>query len=666
MTRTVTLTNPGDLLSVATLTETTTLNGRNFTSIYNGAAKTWTETSAAGRQMVTTTDTVGRPLTQTVTGIAPIQWSYDARGRLAGITQGPVGSQRVMSMAYNAQGYLSQITDPLSRPTTYSYDLAGRVTQETFPDGRQINYVYDANGNLTSLTPPGRPAHQFTYTPLDLTEDYVAPNVGVGTTTNYLYNLDKQLIRVTRPDAQMLNLDYDTSGRLSTMTFPRGTITYSYDAATGNLSGISAPGGVGLNFTYDGALPLSTAWSGLVTGSVANVFDNSFRVVSQNVNGANPIAFGYDNDDLLTSAGSLIIARHAGNGLITGTTLAGVTDALSYNTFAEPQTYTASVSGTQTFREEYTRDALGRITQKIETIGGVMDTYGYTYDTADRLAQVTKNSVIIEQYTYDANGNRSGGTYDHQDRLLSYGANAYTYTANGELLTKTTAGQLTTYDYDLLGNLMSVTLPDGTDIEYIVDGQNRRVGKKVSGTLVQGFLYQDQLNPVAELDGSGNVISRFVYGTSGNVPDYMIKGGTTYRIISDHLGSPRLVVATATGTVVQWMDYDSFGNIINDTNPGFQPFGFAGGLYDQHTKLTRFGARDYDAEVGRWTSKDPILFEGDDTNLYGYTANDPVNWIDPYGEEMAMPGIPVIIPIPSFPVPGLPNTTVPTTPVPCN
>jgi RHS repeat-associated protein len=65
------------------------------------------------------------------------------------------------------------------------------------------------------------------------------------------------------------------------------------------------------------------------------------------------------------------------------------------------------------------------------------------------------------------------------------------------------------------------------------------------------------------------------------------------------------------------MDYDEFGNVINDTNPGFQPFGFAGGLYDQDTKLVRFGARDYDASVGRWTAKDPISFNGGDTNLYG-------------------------------------------------
>jgi len=178
---------------------------------------------------------------------------------------------------------------------------------------------------------------------------------------------------------------------------------------------------------------------------------------------------------------------------------------------------------------------------------------------------------------------------------------------------------------------MQATLSDGTQIAYVVDGRNRRVGTKVNGTLVQGFLYQNGLNPVAELDGSNNIVSRFIYASRANAPDYMVKGGTTYRIIADHLGSPRLVIGTATGAVAQRMDYDEFGNVILDTNPGFQPFGFAGGLYDRDTHLTRFGTRDYDAETGRWTVKDPIRFASGDTNLYGYVVSDPVNGIDPLG-----------------------------------
>jgi RHS repeat-associated protein len=173
-------------------------------------------------------------------------------------------------------------------------------------------------------------------------------------------------------------------------------------------------------------------------------------------------------------------------------------------------------------------------------------------------------------------------------------------------------------------------LPSGTQIEYILDGQNRRIGKKVNGVLNQGFLYRNQLAPVAELDGSGAVVARFVYGTKLNVPDYMVKSSVTYRLLTDHLGSVRLVVDTSTGAITQRLDYDEFGQITLDTTPGFQPFGFAGGLYDQHTKLTRFGARDYDPFTGRWTTKDPIGFEGG-PNLYEYAANSPTTVRDPLG-----------------------------------
>jgi RHS repeat-associated protein len=76
---------------------------------------------------------------------------------------------------------------------------------------------------------------------------------------------------------------------------------------------------------------------------------------------------------------------------------------------------------------------------------------------------------------------------------------------------------------------------------------------------------------------------------------------------------------------------DEFGNVLADSAPGFQPFGFAGGLYDLDTTLVRFGARDYDGTTGRWTAKDPIGFSGHDSNLFGYASAEPVNRIDPAG-----------------------------------
>jgi RHS repeat-associated protein len=148
---------------------------------------------------------------------------------------------------------------------------------------------------------------------------------------------------------------------------------------------------------------------------------------------------------------------------------------------------------------------------------------------------------------------------------------------------------------------------------------------------------------VGEFDSSGAIVSSFHYAAQSHSPDLMIKGSNKYYFVKDHLGSVRLVVNSSTGAIDQRIDYDEFGQVLNDSNPSFQPFGFAGGLYDPDTRLVQFGARSYDPETGRWTSKDPIRFQGGDTNLYLYSNQDPVNFIDTNG-EFAIALVPVFMP----------------------
>jgi len=76
------------------------------------------------------------------------------------------------------------------------------VTTQTRPDGEAILFDYDGVGNVTGVTPPGRPAHAFTLTPVDLLETYDPPPVGAPTPTSYSYNLARQPTQVTRPDGQ--------------------------------------------------------------------------------------------------------------------------------------------------------------------------------------------------------------------------------------------------------------------------------------------------------------------------------------------------------------------------------------------------------------------------------------------------------------------------------
>ena len=145
---------------------------------------------------------------------------------------------------------------------------------------------------------------------------------------------------------------------------------------------------------------------------------------------------------------------------------------------------------------------------------------------------------------------------------------------------------------------------------------------------IRDRLYYGKYLPVAELGDQTNIVSVFVYGSRIGVPDYMVKTGHVYRLVTDHIGSVRLVVDISNGTIAQRLKYDEFGVVLEDTNPGFQPFGFAGGLYDSDTGLLHMGRRVYDPSIKKWLSSDPILFQGGQFNLYAYVASDPINRTD--------------------------------------
>jgi RHS repeat-associated protein len=636
--RTATLADPSDPLSLLTFTETVTVNGRVLTTTYDATTRTLTHSLPSGRRYTALMDDRGRLVQEHFGDLAPTSYTYDAQGRLATATQAEGAGSRVTRSTYGADGFLASITDPIGLTVGFTKDAAGRVIELTRADGRPVRFAYDASGNVRSLTPPERPEHTLDYTAREEIGAYTAPAVGAGTTlTRYAHGADRQPLRTDQPDGQTAEFQYDSAGRLSVIDLVSGDLSYAYDAA-GRLSTLGTPA-VSLAYAYDGGLPTSESWSGAVTGSVTRTYDSDFRLATLGVDGVPPVAIQYDADGLPVQVGDLTLTRAALSGLITATALGTVTDATSHDGFGDPAGYTASQAGSPLFAAQYSRDALRRLTDKSETIGAPTRALAYSYDLTGRLTEVRQDGAPVASYTYDANGNRltrsdaTGtvtATYDAQDRLVQHGATTYAYTPNGELSSRTAGGQTTTYRYDGLGNLTGVTLPDGTQIEYLLDGLGRRVGRKVNGTMVQGLLYNG-LRPIAELDGAGNVTSRFVYAGGGNIPAYLVRGDVTYRVISDHLGSPRLVLDVATGQVAQRLDYDAFGNVTEETlQSGFAPipFGFAGGLHDRDTGLVHFGAREYDPETGRWTTKDPIRFAGGDGNLYAYAGNDPVNNVD--------------------------------------
>jgi RHS repeat-associated protein len=641
--RQATLTDPTNPLTLETLVDYSTISGHTSTATFDAATRTQTVRSPEGRTYTIILDAHEHVVQEQIAGLAPIAFTYDAQGRVMTRTQG----SRVWTFTYGTDGFLASTTDPLLRTTFFDRDTVGRITTVHEPGFRDTSFSYDGNSNRTVVTPPGRTAHTFAYDEVNEETRYQPPTDGLTQSgTVQTFNLDRNITNVALPDGRALQVAYDPAGRVSSVTQSEGTTTYAYDPITGAVSSITSADGVTTSYVRDGALTTRTTLSGPIASRLDWTYDQSFRVASVAVQGTPAIAYVYDRDDLAVQVGDLAISYRPDNRLPSATTLGIVSDERTYDPFGAVAAYVATAGSSTLFAETFSYDSGGRIARKIESVQGTAHTTDYGYDAAGRLASVTIDGAAAESFTYDANGNRlthatatgaTIATYDAQDRLITAGGNFYTYNATGQLTsrTATATGQMSSFDYDVSGDLRRVVLPTGRTIEYVVDGLGRRVARRVNGVFDRGFVWSGG-RLVAELDENQVPVARFVYGSS-RVPDYMIAGGQSYRLVTDQVGSVRLVVDASTGAIAQRLDYDGFGAATLDSSPGFQPFGFAGGLYDVDTGLVRFGARDYDALVGRWNSKDPLRFQGGGTNLYTYVEDDPGNRTDPTGRIAFVP-----------------------------
>jgi RHS repeat-associated protein len=618
------------------ITETVTVNSKPTTLENNVLQSQKTVTSPEGRTVTMLYDP-STLVTESMStpGLFDTSYGYNTEGRLTSITT----NTRQTAFTYNEQGFLENFTDAENNTTSYIYDAVGRVKQVNRPDTTSLWFSYDKNGNMTVLTNPSTIDHGFSYNKVNLNNLYRTPLSG---SYGYVYDKDRRLKQTNFPSGNQINNIY-ANGRLEQIQTPEENIDYTYLCST-NVGSITK-GSESITYDYDGKLVTSETSSGTLNQALGYTYNDDFNLTSMTYAGGTE-SYTYDNDSLLIGAGSFTISRNAGNGLPETVSGGALSLSRTFNGYGEIDVQDFSIGGQYLTSWNLTRDKNGRITNKTETIDGTTSDYVYTYDLMGRLLTVTKDNTLVEEYQYNANGTRiyemnslrgitgKNLSYDDEDHLLSAGSVIYSYNLDGFLAAKTDGSDVTTYDYSSRGELLTVTLPDGRIIDYVYDSLGRRIAKKVDGIIFEKYLWQGLTQLLAVYDGSNNLLMRFEYADS-RMPMAMTKGGSTYYLTFDQVGSLR-VVADSSGNVVKRIDYDSFGNIINDTDPLFEvPFGFSGGLHDKDTGLVRFGFRDYDPDTGRWTAKDPIFFSGGDTDLYGYCLSDPVNFTDPTGKILS-------------------------------
>ena len=560
--------------------------------------------------------------------------SYNGDGLPTRLVSGIGDAQRVASRSYSASGRISSITDAEGRTLNFTHDSMNRVTEVALPDNRNISYGYDSLGNLSELTPPESGTYRFSYNEVGLLSSFQSPEVNGGGTNEmtYTYNLARQLTDFTRADGMQASYLYDSVGRLKTIVQPNGNYIFNYGESTGLFDSIISPDGVTQSQSYLDNLLVGIEWAGAVSGAIGFGYDKMGRMTNLTIANQS-YDYEYNLDNYITKSGTQTLNYDSVTGLLNGTTIDSIGENFVYNEFAELIRHTVNSGTNRIYDVMYERDKLGRITSKAEEVSGVSTTYEYAYDMAGKVETVTIDGILVETFTYNSNDSRTNlnTNYDEQDRVTNQADVNFSYNAHGERVSSVDGPNTTQYRYDVQGSLIGVTLPNTQEIVYLLDGQGRRIAKQLDGTTVEAWLYSDLISPAAMLDATNEVVQRYIYARRFHVPDYIETATNRYKVISDHLGSVRLVVDTSDGNIIQRIDYDAWGKIVFNNNPGFQPFAFAGGLYDESTTFIHFGLREYDAQTAQWTSKDPIGFAGSINNLYSYVNNDPINLIDPTG-----------------------------------
>jgi RHS repeat-associated protein len=298
------------------------------------------------------------------------------------------------------------------------------------------------------------------------------------------------------------------------------------------------------------------------------------------------------------------------------------------------------------------------------TTSSVDGSTAYQYDAASQVTAATHTSQASESYQYDANGNRTntGTSTGGNNRLLSDDRYDYQYDAEGNRTRRTerATGKSEVLAWDHRNRLTSVTTfsATGTKLataEYTYDVFDRRIARRVDADgngvfeTTQRFVYDGE-DLILAFSGSTNVLTnRYLYGpaTDEILADEKITTGTAGTVtwsLGDNLGTIRDLVqynaATGTTTVVNHVRYDTFGQIVGQTNSQFQPwFAYTGREWDPAVGLYFYRARWYDPRAGRFTSEDPLGFAAGDVNLSRYVGNGPTLWVDPSGETLITPGL---------------------------
>ena len=201
----------------------------------------------------------------------------------------------------------------------------------------------------------------------------------------------------------------------------------------------------------------------------------------------------------------------------------------------------------------------------------------------------------------------------------------YTYDNNGNQIKEfVTRGKgkgkgnqsVTAYAYDYENRLTTITYDDGSTSEYLYDGVGKRIQSVEDGQVTKYLC--DGLNAIIERNASNATIATYIRGIGygGGIGSIISasRGPDTYYYHYDGIGSVA-ALTDGEGEVEQSYIYDAYGNILAVKGDVTNPYRFSTKEYTPQSGLVYFGARYYDAKIGRFITLDPLTWGPDDVRI---------------------------------------------------